>query len=120
MADNKYVEVLLDRPRRLVFRHKDLRDAVNTSKRSIGDLMGDPFGGWPVLLQHGLRHKDTSLSLDDCSEMIERWVQAGTNDGQTPVQALRNLSDKLTRALENTGFIKIERPEDEVSAADPT
>jgi hypothetical protein len=111
MADNKYVEVFLDRPRRLVFRHKDLRDAVNTSKRSIGDLIGDPFGGWPVLLQHGLRHKDTTLSLDDCSEMIERWVQAG--------QPLKDLSDKVIRALENTGFIKIERPEDETTA-DPT
>lgn len=107
----KRIEVFLDRPRVLLFRHKDLREAVNTSHKTIGDLISDPFGGWPYLLQHGLRHQDTRLTLDDCSGMIERWVDAG--------KSLKDLGDVLIEGVEQTGFIKIQRLDDDGALADP-
>jgi hypothetical protein len=113
---DKGVSLVLDRPRVLKYQHRDLRDAVNTSGKTIVGLLDDVFGGWPYLLQYGLRWKDSRLTLDDCSALIERWIE---QDGNT----LRGLSDKLIEAVEQTGFIKIQRPDDpeeaDATASDP-
>ena len=103
---DKKIDVFLDRPRKLWFRHKDLRDAVSASgNRRMGDLLDDAFAGWPILLLHGLRHQDMRLTLDKCSEMIEAWADSG--------KPLNELQEVLIKGIEATGFIKIARPEDE-------
>lgn len=107
MADPRAVDIMLDRPRKLLYRHKDIRDAVNSSGKSIVMLLDDLFGGWPYLLLHGLRHQDTRLTLDDCSEMLDRVAQSG--------EPIKTVQDKLIAAIEKTGFIKIQRPESEAT-----
>jgi hypothetical protein len=93
----------LDKKRVLMFRHKELRDLVNDTGKSIGELMSDPFGGWPHVLRYGLRYQDNKVTLDQCSDFIDIWVEAH-KDEPSP---MKSLCDKLMEALDASGFIKL-------------
>lgn len=101
--------------RKLKFRHKDLRDVVNTTKQSISDLFGDPFGGWPYLLVYGMRAYDINVTLDQASELIELWVKSRPTE-KTP---LDSLGKQLLAALNASGLVKI-RADLADQADDPT
>jgi hypothetical protein len=104
MADIvRFVRIELDIPRKLRFRHKDLRDVVEATKKPIGDLFVDPFNGWPYLMLYGLRWQDLKLSLDKCSEFIDLWIE-NHGDEQMPMDSL---GQKLLDALNASGFVKI-------------
>jgi hypothetical protein len=90
--------------RKLRFNHRDLRDVVKESGKSIGELYADPFLGWPYLLLYGLRWQDLQLSLDKCSELIDGWRDSHA-DEKTP---LTSMGETLLAALNASGFIKIE------------
>jgi hypothetical protein len=111
VADVVYLTI--DKPRKLIFRHKDIRDAVIASGKQITELFGDPFVGWPYLLQAGLRFQDPKFTLDKASELIDLWVDKHKADDQP----LAGLSDKLQEALEASNFIKIKKMDD---GDDPT
>lgn len=106
MADpHSFVKIKLDIPgRKLRFKHRDLRDAVSNSGKSIGELFTDPFGGWPYLLLYGLRWQDLKLNLDKCSEFIDVWVEEHASDNAP----LDSLGAVLLEALNKSGFVKIQ------------
>lgn len=100
------VRIHLDRKRKLKFRHRDLRDAVEKTGKSIGELFQDPFGGWAYLLLFGLRYEDLNISLDKASDFIDRWIDEPDPETKTP-RTLDDLGLKLLDALNASGFVKI-------------
>jgi hypothetical protein len=116
---DRFVRITLDLPdghkeigtwqpaRKLRFNHKDLRDLVKDTDRSIGELFSDAFNGWPYLLLYGLRWQDLKISLDRCSELIDGWRDAHADD-QYP---LNSLGQALLDALNASGFVRIEAEE---------
>jgi hypothetical protein len=113
MAEREpFVRIELDIRRKLRFKHKDLRDVVKDSGKSIGELFTDPFVGWPYLLLYGLRWQDLKLSLDKCSEFIDGWIDTHS-DEKTPMDSL---GQTLLDALNASGFVRI-RPEGELDEA---
>jgi hypothetical protein len=105
MPREPFIRIELDQPRKLRFKHRDLRDAVTASGKSIGELYSDAFGGWPYLLLYGLRWQDLGLTLDKCSDFIDTWVDARAATEKTPLDAMGKL---LLDALNATGFVRIE------------
>lgn len=98
----------------LWFRHKDLKDVVNRTNKSITDLLGDPMAGWPELLQVGLRWQHPRLTVDDCCEVIDGILSDG--------QDFKVVGDKLLDALTACGYLKtekVEAPEDAGNAQSP-
>lgn len=102
-ASQRFVRIDLDQRRKLRYKHKDLRDVVKESGKSIGELFMDPFGGWPYLLLFGLRWQDLKLNLDKASEFIDLWVETHA-DEKTPMDSL---GQKLLDALNASGFVRI-------------
>ena len=102
MAEN-FVRIELDLPRKLRFKHKDFRDCVKESGKSVGELFFDTFGGWPYLLLYGLRWQDLQLNLDKCSDLIDGWMEAH-KDEEAP---LNSLGQKILDALNASGFVRI-------------
>jgi hypothetical protein len=110
MADNvNFVRVKFDIVRKLRFKHKDLRDLVATTGKSIGELFADPFGGWPYILLYALRHQDLKLSVDRCSEFIDLWVEENPVDESSTDKRmpLDSLGEKILEALNASGFVRI-------------
>jgi hypothetical protein len=103
MAD-AFVRIELDVRRKLRYKHKDLRDVCEATKKDIGQLFNDPFNGWPYLLLYGLRWQDLKLTLDKCSEFIDLWVERH-QDEKFPMQSM---GSTLLEALNASGFIRIE------------
>jgi hypothetical protein len=117
-ADFVRIELAEKTRLKLRFRHKDLRDAVLASNKSVGELFTDSFGGWPYLLLYGLRWFDPKMSLDKASELIEQWVE--TPDPKTgTARELNDLGHILLEGLKASGFIKIEdAPKDDDASAE--
>lgn len=69
------VRLEFDKERKLKARHKFIRDAVNNSGKSIAQLVNDPFGGYPYILQALLQpgSRDT-ITLDKASELIDAYL----------------------------------------------
>ncbi len=97
----------VDGRRKMRFRQRDLRDVVLLTKRPIGELMGDPFGGWPYLLQHGLRSYDPTLTLDQASDLMDQWIHESDPEGDK-TRTLDELGQKLLDALNASGFVRID------------
>lgn len=106
MAD-QFVRIHLDQRRKLRFKHKDLRDMVTESGKSIGELMMDSFAGWPYVLRFGLRWQDLKVSLDKASEFIDLWLEEPDPETQQP-RTMDQLGLILLEALNASGFIKIQ------------
>jgi hypothetical protein len=108
MAD-QFVRIYLDQRRKLRYKHKDLRDVCAESGKSLGELMHDPFGGWPYLLRFGLRWQDLTVTLDKASEFIDLWLDEPDPEdkNQTP-RTMDQLGLRLLDALNASGFVKIQ------------
>lgn len=106
----KFVRISLGGIRRkLSYKHRDLRDAMNAASSAagtrvaIGELFTDPFGGWPYLLLFGLRWQDLKISLDKCSDFIDEWVEQHS-DEKVPLDSMGQL---ILDALNLSGFVRI-------------
>jgi hypothetical protein len=111
MTQTQPVRLDLDRVRKLKVKHKHIRDAVRASGKSVGELLNDPFGGYPFLLQALLlpgAAVGESVSLDKASDLIDVYIEKHGN--------IEGLTKALVQAL--SGYLRIElTPSDE---EDPT
>lgn len=75
------VRLMFDRERKLVAKHKYIREAVRTSGKTIQQLVNDPFGGHPYLLAALLeldqKANERALSLDRASELLDLFYEKG-------------------------------------------
>ena len=86
-------------PRKLKCRHKFIRDVVRTSGKSISELINDPFGGYPFLLQALLAPVSRDgISLDQASALIDSYLDANHD--------IAGLTKALIQAL--SGYLNIE------------
>jgi hypothetical protein len=85
---------------KIAYRHRDLRDVVDVTGKSVVDLLNDPFGGWPYLLQFGRRQYDPKVTKDQASDLIDAWLD------DHPDNEFSKIGDLLMQALENSKFIK--------------
>lgn len=72
------VRLEFDKVRKLKARHRNLRDAVRTSGKSITELLTDPFGGYPYLVQALLvpsADRNESITLDKASDFIDLFIE---------------------------------------------
>lgn len=86
------------KPYSLKYRHKNLKDVVARTGKSITQLFEDPFDGWPHLLAEGLRHQHPRITADDACELIDAWMDDG--------HELKDIQDKVLDALTETGYLK--------------
>jgi hypothetical protein len=93
------------KPYALKFNHQNLRDVVVRTSKSIGDLLGDPFYGWPELLAEGLRWKHRNVNYVDTCKLIEDWKDDG--------QEFTKLGELITDALVESGYLRRTEAEEE-------
>jgi hypothetical protein len=86
---------------KLRFKHAELRQlsemvklAYKDPSATIDALLQDPFGGWPYLLQYAMKGSQPDLTVDEASDLIDRWV----DDGNEFVGIRRKLQDALVAA----------------------
>lgn len=104
---NSDIYINLDRPRKLLFRHKDVSNVCAAAGRPLMELLRDQFVGWPLLLLAGLRFYSPEINPNLLSEMIDTFVQRRRADGvDLPMQ---EIGDKLGEALDAGGWIKLDR-----------
>lgn len=97
MADVIRVEFDTERP--LKARHRFLREAVRVSGRSISELLNDPFGGWPYLLQATVNAKTVQpITLDKASDLIDIY--------RDKHQSIEGLATVLAKLLSD--YVKVE------------
>ena len=77
--------------RKLQPQHKHLRNAVRESGKAVGELLSDPFGGYPYLLQAMLKKSQPTITLDQCSDLIDSYADAHAG--------INGLSESLMKAL---------------------
>jgi hypothetical protein len=74
------VRLVFDKERKLKARHKYIRNAVIASGKGVQELLADPFGGFPyivqALIQPGLASNE-SVSLDKASDLIDQYLDKG-------------------------------------------
>lgn len=87
-----------------MFRHREIRDLLNTTNKTLLELYNDPFTGWPYLLLFGLRYQDNRLTLDNCSDFIDQWAEKHKDD-EAP---LKGLGDLLIEGLTASGLLRLE------------
>jgi hypothetical protein len=83
----KILRLEFDKVRKLKVQHRYLRQACQSSGKSIVELVNDPFGGYPYVLQALLLPTwidDKPCSIDKASDLIDAYVEkAGGLDGLT-------------------------------------
>lgn len=119
MDGQDFVRVQFDGTERvkLRFRHRDLRDAVNESGKSIQELFNDQFGGWPYLIKYAMRAARPGFTLDAASDLIEIWVkQPDPKSGAS--RTFDDLGLHLLEAFKRSGFLTVTKdvePTDEAT-----
>lgn len=103
MAEGVYLAFKNGDRFKIKFRHNDMRQVVEQTKRSIGDLLDDQFGGWPYLLMAGLRQQHPRITVTDASNYIDQLIGEG--------MPMRDIGMKLVDAAVAAGYIELERPE---------
>ena len=105
MAVGVYLEFKDKKRYKLKFTHKELRQlseqvkvAYGNSKATLDELLSDPFGGWPYLLQSALKGQQPDLTVDETSDLIDRWVSEGNE--------FVGIRQKLQAALIAAGYLK--------------
>lgn len=81
------IRLEFDRVRKLKPRHRYIRDAVRASGKSVTELVADPFGGHPFLIQALVQpsaNKGENISLDKASDLLDDYY-----DKNGTVEALR-------------------------------
>jgi hypothetical protein len=74
------IKIVFDKERKLKARHRYIRDAVIQSGKSIFELMSDPFGGYPYVLQALLQPGKPDhevLDLNTTSRLIDAYIDKG-------------------------------------------
>jgi hypothetical protein len=72
------VTIVFDKERKLKARHRYVRNAVIQSKKSIQELLSDPFGGFPYILQAVLQPGSTEvISIDRASDLLDIYTDNG-------------------------------------------
>ncbi len=122
MAQGVYLEFKKGERYKLRFRHNELRQlservktAYNDPKATIDALLSDPFGGWPYLLQVALSGQLPDLTIDDTSDLIDKWVDEGNE--------FKGIRLKLQDALVAAGYLsrpKKDEPDPNDSGPAPT
>lgn len=111
MSDHQPVYITLDKPRRLWFRHQDVRDAIQITKTPLLELLNDRFIGYAYLLMFGLRHGDQRLTLNQVSNWIDDYIKREKANGVA--DPFSEIGLTLMRALDQAGFITIEKTKDD-------
>lgn len=70
--------IVFDKERKLIARHEYVGYAVNASKKTVLELLSDPFGGWAYLIQALVIPGATeAISLKKASELLDHYFDAG-------------------------------------------
>lgn len=108
MAD--VIRLEFDKERPLKVRHRFIRDAVRVSGRSISELIGDPFGGWPYLIQALVNAKTTQpITLDKASDLIDDYREKN--------QSIKGIAEALNKLLSDYVNLESTPTEDEEASA---
>jgi hypothetical protein len=95
---------------KLKARHRDLRDVVHDTGKSLQALYADWADGWPYLLQYFARARQEPITLDDASDIMDTWIQQP--DPKTgKKRELSELGKLLLEVMDQSGFVRITRPE---------
>lgn len=119
MSETNDIYILLDRPRKLAFRHKDVQaacmaysHAVGMPKQQLLDVLSDEFIGWALLLYHGLRFNNRDISNPAMvSDLVQAYVQRRKAEGVK--LAHKEIGDKLREACVDAGWLTIDVAEPE-------
>jgi hypothetical protein len=104
MAD-QYVEIILDKPRRIRFTHNGMADLEEESLRRTGLAAGrvigsrSNFAAVRLLLWGGLRHEDQGLTVERVGVIIQKWWLEKD-------KPLADLYTELMKAVEVSGFFR--------------
>jgi hypothetical protein len=85
---------------KLKFTHSVIREEVETTGKSITELLNDQFFGWAHLMRAGLRQQQPRITVSDASQIIDRLVSEGMD--------FKAVGDKLVDALVSAGFVRFE------------
>jgi hypothetical protein len=93
-----YVNIELDRPRRIRFDVNALSDAEEALGMGLGAVMQTQMGVRMIraLLWAGLRWEDRGLTLERTGTLIQQYIESGGT--------LEDLGEKLTQALVASGL----------------
>ncbi len=112
MAESlEVVKVEFDVERKLLCRHRYMREAVRASGKSITELVNDPFGGYPYLVQALLAARwkdDKPLTIDKASDLIDDYVDKH--------KSLDGLTKALIKALSSYLHIEVTATDDDDDA----
>lgn len=97
----------LDKPRKIVFRYRDVQDAVESSGKSLIQLLNDDISGWPHLLLFGLRYHNPNINKSLIAQYLDTFIERKQDEGvESPLQ---EIGEFLQDALYQCGFVKLER-----------
>jgi hypothetical protein len=99
MAANVHLEFKNGDRYKLKFTHSVVSEAVETTGKSVGELLNDRFHGWRHLLRAGLRQQQPRITVEQASQIIDRLLEEGDID-------IIGIGDKLVDGLVAAGFIK--------------
>jgi hypothetical protein len=117
-APKEAVYVEFDRRRKLYPRMRYIRDVVLASKRSVTELVQDPFGGHPWLVQaltQPSARQGENITLDKASEMLDAYYDNGGTVDAMRDSLMKAVADYLTFELTPT----FEEEEEAVRTEDP-
>jgi hypothetical protein len=89
--------------RKLKGRHRFIADAVRKSGKSMADLIGDQWAGWPFLLVALMRESWEAekgqrqvLTVDVASDLMDLYIKTHQAPGEQPMQDIgRMLIDAM-------------------------
>jgi hypothetical protein len=100
------VRLEFDRSRKLKCKHRYMREAVRASGKSILELLNDPFGGYPFLLQALLQAGSAkAISIDEASDLIDTYVEKHGS--------MTGLTEGLIKAVSSYMHLEVTPTEDE-------
>lgn len=108
------LRITFDKERKLKARHKFIREAVRTSGKAITELLQDPFGGFPYLVQALLQPGapiNEPITIDKASDLIDAFVDNGGR--------IEDLQSKLVLLLQSYMRIEVTPTPDEEEKGDP-
>jgi hypothetical protein len=106
--------------RKLKARHRHIADAVRKSGKSMAELIGDQWAGWPFLMVALLRDEwddqkeRKALTVDVASDLMDLYIKTHQEPDEQPMQ---EIGRKLIDALKPYIAIEASKPEDEVGDA---
>lgn len=100
-----WVDIVLDEPRKLRYRHNDIADMEQATGKGFHELLtGMQFHGARTLLSYGLRWMDRTMTPAKAGDLIQdHWIQQG--------KTLDDLADALLLALEAGGLMQKRKQE---------